>query len=311
MYSLLIVIIIQQFIALINDDTISLITNDLIKIFNLTEEKASLVNHIGEFFAKSNLIMLITLIIILSMLFFLDYIDKTVNIDSLAFKSLKKASPLIKKLLDENKRVYKTHGPNSSSQSVDDIRNSGQIPIWEIIKKTKIIPNNEKIYSILEKIKKYDTLEIPTVQLMKNHIESFKEHVMGDSIIDYTNNQFPIKFSILISKYANNNRLLKSKFYKKYLDWINLYISCNQNNIECKNLFGSTLYCKEPSDIDILILIDSDNSEAIKNNAILLRNLGKDFYKEFDKKLHITTFNKKQINEYKDFKKKLLDTKEF
>jgi predicted nucleotidyltransferase len=308
MYSILILFIIQQFIALTYDDILISFVKDIIKINEFNINQALIITYVGEFLAKGNMLFLIISIFILCILFFLDYIDKTVV--NLEFKNLKKASPTIKKLLDDNKRIFKTHGPNSSSQSVDDIRNNEQIPIWNTIKKTKIIPNNERIYSILENIKKYDNSEIPLIESMKNHIEAFKEHVMGESFINYTNHQFPIKFSILISKYANNG-LLNSNFYKKYLDWINVYIKQNQHNIKFKDLFGSSLYDKEPSDIDILIFIESDNFEVIKDNAKLLNTLSKDFNEKFGKKLHITTFSEKEIHEYKKFKKLLLDTKEF
>lgn len=300
--------IIQQIYALIFDNILISLANDIIKINELSDNQALVITFIAEFLTRGNIFFLIILISILSMLFFLDYIDKTAN--NIVFKSLKKASYKIKKLLDDNKRVYKTHGPNSSSQSVDDIRSTEQMPIWDTAKKTIIVPNNEMIYKILKNIKKYEEFEIPFVELMKSHIEAFKEHVTGESLIDYSSHQFPIKFAILISKYANNG-LLESEFYSKYLDWINIYLNGIEHNIKEKDLFGSTLYDKEPSDIDILIFIESEDPKNIKNNAELLNKLGKNFYEEFNKKLHITIFTENEIVEYKSFKKVLLDTKEF
>jgi hypothetical protein len=54
----------------------------------------------------------------------------------------------------------------------------------------------------LKNIRKYNSDEIEAVKKMKNHIEAFKKH-LSDADYDYSEHQFPIKFSSLILKYCN------------------------------------------------------------------------------------------------------------
>lgn len=233
----------------------------------------------------------------------------TNTIDKTQFKTLKKASCTIKKILDDNKRIFKSHGPNSSLNRIDDIRSNEQLSIWNDTKEKKIIPNNEKIYTILENIDKFYEHEINHVTSMKNHIEAFKNHVFNENV-DYTKHQFPILFAILITKYCNNG-ILKDKYFEKYLSWIISFITKHQINIKHKDLFGSTLYDKKPNDIDILIYMEEADNSILLNNSKLLNEMSKDFKNKFKKELHQTVFTKNEDIAYKDFKNKLLDTKEF
>jgi predicted nucleotidyltransferase len=232
------------------------------------------------------------------------------NRDNTKYKTLKEASCTIKKLLDENKRIFKTQGPNSSTTSVDNLRNTAQLSVWNETKSEKIVPNNEKIYSILAKIETYKESEISLVEDMKNHIEAFKNHVQYADV-DYSEHQFPIKFSILITKYCNNG-LLANKYFEKYTSWINEYIVSNQiEYIQDKYIFGSVLYDKKPHDIDVLLFVNTSSSTELFSTSELLKQMEKKFKADFDKSLHLTVFSLREEERFDDFKNRLLDTKEF
>jgi hypothetical protein len=265
--------------------------------------KLSLENE-ADLFSK---IIGIVFVLISSYFFYAVFIkDK----DKTKFKTLKEASCSIKKVLDDNKRIFIIHGPNSSSNSVTNIKTVEQLSIWDSTKKDKIVPNNEKVYSILENIEKYEENEIDLVADMKSHIEAFKEHVSKKNV-DYSQHQFPIKFSILITKYCNNG-LLKDKYINHYTTWIKKYISDNNiQNIQNKYLFGSVLYDAKPNDIDVLLYLSiSDVSELLVISK-LLNKMEQDFKLCFDKNLHQTVFSVIEKQKFDDFKYKLLDTKEF
>lgn len=232
------------------------------------------------------------------------------NRDNIKYRTLKEASCSIKKLLDENKRIFKTQGPNSSAISVDDLRDVAQLSVWNETKVEKIVPNNEKIYSILAKIEAYKESEVSLVEDMKNHIEAFKNHVLHTDV-DYSKYQFPIKFSILITKYCNNG-LLTDKYLEKYMSWINEYIVSNQiAYIQNKYIFGSALYDKKPHDIDVLLFVNTSSSTELLSTSELLKEMEKNFKTDFDKSLHLTVYSLREEERFHDFKNRLLDTKEF
>jgi len=247
------------------------------------------------------------LFVLISSYFF--YIIFIKNKDKIKFKTLKEASCLVKKILDDNKRIFKSYGPNSSLSRVDDIRTTEQLSLWNDAKENKIIPNNAKIYLVLENIDKFEENEVNHVYDMKSHIEAFKNHVLNKNT-DYSKYQFPILFSILITKYCNNG-LLKDKYFVKYLSWIIDFIDEYKINIKDKYLFGSTLYDKEPNDIDILIYIEESDNSIILQNSNLLNEMSKKFKSKFYKELQLTVFTKNEKIAYENFKNKLLDIKEF
>lgn len=247
-----------------------------------------------------------TLFVLLGAYFF--YLIHIRNRDKKTFLTLKEASCTIKDILDDNKRIFKSQAPNSSSKTVSTLKNENELTIWDSVKITKIVPNNRKIHEILENIKNYQDNEVILVDAMKNHIEAFEEHCHNKNT-DYTKYQFPIKFSALISKYCKG--LIKEKFLKKYIEWINNYLlEYDIKTIE-KYLFGSVLYEKNPNDIDVLLLIQLEKQHFIIEYSDKLKQMEIEFEKEFKLKSHLTVYFNNQVLDYELFKEKILDTKEF
>ncbi|WP_041961877.1 hypothetical protein [Sulfurospirillum cavolei] len=228
--------------------------------------------------------------------------------DKKTFATLKEASCSIKKILDDNKRIFKSHAPNSSLKTVTTLRRENELTIWDSVKIDKIVPNNQKIYEILESINNYQANELLLVGAMKNHIEAFKEHCFNQNT-DYTQYQFPMKFSALIAKYCNG--YIKDKYFKQYTDWINNYLLESSVNVIEKSLFGSVLYENSPNDIDVLLLIQANEQSSIIKYSSKLHQMEIEFEGIFKLKLHLTVFFNNKILEYEAFKEKILDTKEF
>lgn len=246
------------------------------------------------------------LFVLLGTYFF--YLIHIKNRDRKTFLTLKEASCTIKNILDDNKRIFKSQAPNSSSKTVSTLRNENELAIWDSVKINKIVPNNRKIYEILENIKNYEADEIILVEAMKNHIEAFEEHCQNKNT-DYTKYQFPIKFSALISKYCNG--FVKEKYSKKYTDWIKSYLLEYDVKAIEKYLLGSVLYEKNPNDIDILLLIQSEGQHLIIEYSNKLKQMEIEFEREFKLRLHLTVYFNNQAADYQLFKEKILDTKEF
>lgn len=247
-------------------------------------------------------------IVVVSIGSYFYYLVHISNKNNVRFLTLKEVSCSIKKLLDENKRIFKTYGPNSSSHNITDLNTEQELQIWSKSKLEHIIPNNERIYTILENIDFFQPDELKLVTAMKNHIEAFKEHC-NNVDVDYTKYQFPIKFSDLISKYCNRVGL-KEKTLKLYSNWIIEHIASNMINVEEKYFFGSILYDKNPMDLDILLLVNADRYDDILEYSNKLKHMEQNFEKRFNLKLHLTVFFTKEINEFNRFKNELLDTKE-
>lgn len=231
----------------------------------------------------------------------------TFNLEKeISFKTLKQASKSIKKILDENERIFKNHWPNSSASNFDKLRNEDSLKAWYSLEIEKILPNNEKIFNILKNIQKIDDFEKVIIDKMKNHIEAFRRH-LDDNKYDYTEHQFPISFWYLINKYCKW-WLLKDKYLFKYSVWLNEYISNKGIIIAEKYLFWSVLIEKNPYDIDVLIYCNC-NLELDDYNIFQL--LAKDFKNEFWQKLDITLFSKREENHFIQFREKILDLKNF
>lgn len=78
-------------------------------------------------------------------------------------------------LFDENERIWKQYGPQSLTAKNNPLSNVSKI--WRDKCITDIIPNNEKIFDILQKNKEFIPPEKKLVfELYKTHIEGFKNN---------------------------------------------------------------------------------------------------------------------------------------
>jgi predicted nucleotidyltransferase len=214
------------------------------------------------------------------------------------YKSLQQAAKDIRPLIDENRRVFAAFGPNSESGNIDDLRRDFEV--WEQLKRDQIVPNNDEILSILNRVKLLAQNEIFIVDLMKSHIAAFKKHCSNPNF-SYGNNQFPLSFADLIFEYSKSN----GNNVEEYSEWLRVSLSLYSGEIESVYIFGSALYGQEKTDVDVIIksnLIDIDDIRAF---AEISKGLKKAFEKNFSLSLHLKVFSEREAQSFGRFLEKI------
>jgi predicted nucleotidyltransferase len=215
------------------------------------------------------------------------------------FKNCKSASKHLIKLMEENERVFKECGPNSSQHNHEELKM--EFSVWENAKQNIIVPNNKEIYRVISNFKKLSEYEQSLVNKMKSHIEHFEVHVDNPDV-DYSEHQFPMEFSELVYSYKNISRKHKKKL-DKINNWLKLELA--SLNIESAFLFGSFLYSENYHDIDLLIKTKDSNYQCIKKTAMSLKKLNEKFSTELNEKLHISIFSELESSDFEQFKVKI------
>lgn len=220
---------------------------------------------------------------------------------SKTYKTLSKAAPDIRPLMDDNRRIFTSFGPNTSAGNTGELRHDYEV--WEQLKLDQIVPNNDSILSILNRVKKLDKREGLVVSAMKSHVQAFKKHC-EDPNFDYSQNQFPIAFSDLILSYCSPGK----NNLEKYKAWIVEKSKINKANIEAAYIFGSALYGAETTDVDLLIKTTATKVEDIKVDADFYEEFKEMFYLELGMKLHLKVYSELEKHSYDAFKAKLAKT---
>lgn len=208
------------------------------------------------------------------------------------------------KLLEENERIFKECGPNSSNYEQNELRM--EFSVWENAKRKIIIPNNREIYRVISNLKKITNKENRLIKKMKSHIEHFESHVDNPSV-DYTAHQFPKDFSDLVYGYRSVSKKHQVKI-NKINNWLRTEIS--SMNIECAFLFGSFLYSENYHDIDLLIKTSDNEYSEIRKTALLLKTLTQKCNEDLGEQLHMSVFSQIEINDFNEFRKKIRTIKE-
>jgi predicted nucleotidyltransferase len=256
---------------------------------------------------ESNLFYPVVLLFLLSLLTIVIKICHKANPLTRSYKHLKYAAPQIRKFLDENRRIFISVGPNSSAGQIGDIRTDPAV--WETTKKNIILPNNDKILTLLEHVQNYKTTERDIVGRMKTHIHAFKEHC-NNPHMDYTQHQFPMDFSDLIYKYSKNSSWRRRWLLNKITTWIRREILEEEINIQSIKFFGSALYIGKPSDIDILVKTSSIGLDTINCEALAWKHIQNRFTEKFNIKIDVKVFSGLEEQQFQDFLSKIPDSKE-
>lgn len=217
------------------------------------------------------------------------------------YKTLSKAASDIRPLMEDNRRIFTVFGPNTSAGSTDELRHDYEV--WEQLKLDQIVPNNDSILNILNRVKKFNEHERLIVSEMKSHIQAFKKHC-EDPRFDYSQNQFPLAFSDLILTYCSSGK----NNLEKYKAWIVENSKIKKSNIEAAYIFGSALYGAESTDVDLLIKSKAKKVEDIKDDANFYEKFKERFYLEMGLKLHLKVYSELEKRSYDVFKGKLTKT---
>lgn len=221
------------------------------------------------------------------------------------YRSLKKAAPALRKCLEENERVFKECGPNSSQyQQQEELR--VDFTVWDNAKVNIILPNNDKIYKIISSIKKYSPEENRIINRMKTHIEHFEVHVKNDEV-DYTDYQFPQEFSDLIYSYKKISRKHQMKI-NEMTEWlVNELVDID---VEKAYFFGSFLYSEYYHDIDLLIKTTANTRESIRASGQALKSFKAKCKTEKGEDLHLSIFSEIESDDFMAFKNKIRNLEE-
>jgi len=217
------------------------------------------------------------------------------------FKNLAAAAPDIRKLMEENRRIFLSFGPNSSAGANGEIRHDPGS--WQQLRREAICPNNEQIYDILKSVRRVSATEQPVVEKMLSHIEAFAHHCENPNY-DYRDNQFPREFSDLILGYcAEANRgAIKVPAYGI---WLKEAAKQHGLGIDEAYIFGSAIYGEEKSDVDLLVNSSASTIPDVKEQAVLWGKVATDFFAKFNLRLHTVVFSQLEADAYIGFISKI------
>lgn len=213
------------------------------------------------------------------------------------YKTLSDATSDLYELLEENRRLFLSFGPNSSAGSIGEIR--ADPSMWFSIRTESIQPNNQKIAKILDSVQSFTSDERTIVDSMLNHITAFNHHCTNADF-DYSQNRFPQEFRNLIHALIVD---IKKPHLKtaEYASWLKLHFQNSGLKATSIHIFGSALYGTELSDVDILVNTGSDSAIDIHQDAGELKRLANEFFTYFGLRLHVTAFSKLEEKAFIDF----------
>lgn len=217
------------------------------------------------------------------------------------FKNLAAAASDIRKIMEENRRIFLSFGPSSSAGATGEIRHDPSY--WQQLRHETICPNNEQIRNILKSVKHVTAIEQPVVEKMYSHIEAFAHHCENPSY-DYRDNQFPREFANLILGYcAKANRgVIKVPTYGQ---WLNETAKQLGLRIDEAYIFGSALFGEETSDVDLLVKSAASTILEVKHQADLWQKVSTEFSAKFILRLHMVVFSNLEADAFAGFISKI------
>jgi predicted nucleotidyltransferase len=204
------------------------------------------------------------------------------------YKNLADAALDIRKIMEENRRIFLSFGPNSSAGSTSEIRHDPGL--WHQQSHETICPNNKQIRNILRSLKSVSAIEQPAVEKMLSHIEAFEHHCENPNY-DYRNNQFPQEFSNLILGYCAKASKNSTRI-PTYGQWLNETTKLLSLRIDEAYIFGSALFGEETTDVDLLVKSSASTIIEVKDQSLLLEKLSIEFSVKFSLRLHLVVFSK-------------------
>lgn len=200
-------------------------------------------------------------------------------------------------IIIDNEYIFKTVGPNSSSNSDGELRMD--LTVWNLMKERAILPNNDAIKKLISENKQ----RIPDKHKsifsdLLIHIEAFNEHLKNPDF-DYSKFQFPVGVKQIIMDEAFNKAKGNSDL-RKVLKWLRKKMS--PKVVQQWFVFGSYLFAPErANDIDIVVKLNESSSRKNIDRSNKLGDIKTEFKLCFGRELHVTTFNKNEDNAYSIF----------
>jgi hypothetical protein len=254
--------------------------------FSLSDNPALFSNILGLFF------------VFLAIAFY--FITK-IKKNNKAYKTLKKASPYLRNILNENRRVFLAFGPNAFPGNIIEIRTN--MGLWFKQRESVILPNNDNILEIISNIKSYNNVyEKALCDKMKTHINAFKQQVESPSQYP-TKFFFPKEFSHLIDTYCATNKPRKLKAQiRKYKGWLLEKFRSKNLNFDEVLIYGSLLTGITISDVDLLLKHSLTQHADIRDIALKLIDISTEFENTYKQSLHIMCFSGLEQESYTSYK---------
>lgn len=200
-------------------------------------------------------------------------------------------------LLNDNKYLFQTFGPNSSANELGQLRID--MTLWHSSRVDYIIPNNNLLSCLIEK----NMMVIPEkyllpFQKLKSHIYAFKKHVENPTF-DYTEYQFPKEIEKIIKDECFVYNIQQDDFLK-IKNWITMRLSIQE--IQGGFLFGSVMFSTmHNKDIDIVVLLNPLQKAELVQLPNTLNEINHSFKKSFNKHLHFIVFTDAERKKYSIF----------
>jgi len=231
------------------------------------------------------------------------FIDiKSDSISEPAYKGIKKIKldsfeqvcQSVYPILKDNEYIFKTVGPNSGIESIDELRRD--MTLWYKYRSESIAPNNEKIKQLLQSnIDLFEREERQLVDRMILHIDAFEEH-LKDDMFDYSSHRFPVEFMDKVESTCFETGT-QSKKFKKLFRW--LYKRMKFKVKYDWFVFGSSIFnIEKAKDFDVVLYL---NSSYQKEFSKVIDSVMLDFKLKFKKSLHLTIFNSEEKVDYEKF----------
>jgi TIR domain len=100
-------------------------------------------------------------------------------------------------ILDDNRRLFRDFGPNSSANSKGPVRYN--LASWYTLRKTKIVPNNSQLRDLIVDHQGLIPKKRKAIfDRLISHIDAFEAHVEDDAV-DYREHQFPAEIESVIN----------------------------------------------------------------------------------------------------------------
>lgn len=219
------------------------------------------------------------------------------NVSKHSFKSFGELCQEIIPILNDNKYVFETTGPNSDIGNVEPLRTD--LTMWNKLKNEVIAPNNLAIKRLIESNQNLIPNQYEKVfKAMVLHIEAFDEHLRNPEF-DYSNFQFPKEFSeIILNASFEKAKTDKSLLKKKH--WLEKRIA-KINTLDWF-IFGSTVYTpKKANDFDLAMLVEQNSMQKDSTLSKKIDALKFDYKIKFKQDLHLTIFNETEKSDYDKF----------
>lgn len=200
-------------------------------------------------------------------------------------------------ILNDNKYIFQTTGPNSNAHNVEPLRTD--LTIWNKLKKEVIAPNNLAIKQLIESNQKLIPNKHENLfREMVLHIEAFDEHLQNPEF-DYSDFQFPNEFPKIVLESSFEKAKTDKKILKKKR-WLEKRIA--KLNITDSFIFGSTVYTpNKANDFDLAMLVEQNSIPLNGNLNKNLEDIKFDYKIKFKQDLHLTIFNKTEKSDYETF----------